>query len=1030
MKRSLIVAMVSVVVGIAAVRGEIVSEGEVRQAATAFLTEDPIGSTILKGRTISEVSAKGNLWIVRLAPSGHIVVGGSDLLDPIVSFSVDDYIEPSENSPAHIMFLSADTVVKELEPICGDLARHEGWERLLSLPKKVLRLRGTGGSTSGSTSESSSNGLPEGAFTIKEPFITTQWAQWQPYNDYAPVYDPSIDTTEARGRSQSGCVATAAAQMYNYFKWPARIDSTITCTNVFIDANNIPHYFPIRFDGHVPMDWNLMLDDYPMTNECHNGSASVSEYDLRDFLPESVRHPVARLNLWADVLFNMEFRTRDSYAGYTPVNVSEYYTLPNNWIGETEGCSISEAISDERVVHDVTNGVPCQMIIEGRDMNDPTQRSMHQVVICGWAEYGDEKYAYINFGWGSAESGKTCNKFYNVSGEFDVDTPDGSSYEYNTCWILAGHYPRARPQIDPLPKVCSNDVTVSWHFPDFYTNSLSGFIVTATRPSSDTTTYLDDFSSLSGVYKQSWFYGLGWDRMYIDENSRFGVTRGKVLVTEPLAIGEYTFTNTFYLTSASVLTFMLRSVHATTFSTYEIQASFDGGDWETICTPNLEGMGDSGWRVERVFLGGHGGQKVNFRINAAFDNNGTYWYDTMVLLDDFQVSDIIPIEQTSDVVAGNVRSFELTGLIDGSDYSVTVTPIMSSAASSTHGSTTMGDPTSTSTAATGTTTPLVDAETSNPISFSVAGDKRIYATGIETQYTTNFVFSTNDTSGIWSYMGTAINETTVEPDLENWWTCSVTIDVPVPISANANLDFYWKSDETNYNLEDEPQEHNGVSYDCYDELYVYFTDADGIRTIIEWKKNREQMSRFQHCNFPLAQFAGKRGSITISCYDCGWVAQAGRPVIRISSAEVRRIALFRVPEVASHIQPTTARGTPEIYDVSVRGRTISEGMFHECDLGKTEFVVTCSDTVTSLEAYPSHLALVSDDHVTVRRLSAGMFKVTIYNTNISAANENDRSRMILTLVAKDDNGTEAYKDISLRFSYANTRIPGTVFLLR
>ncbi len=53
------------------------------------------------------------------------------------------------------------------------------------------------------------------AYTAVEPFITTKWGQSTPYNNYCPVFE--ADKTKA----PSGCVATAMAQIINYWQYPA-----------------------------------------------------------------------------------------------------------------------------------------------------------------------------------------------------------------------------------------------------------------------------------------------------------------------------------------------------------------------------------------------------------------------------------------------------------------------------------------------------------------------------------------------------------------------------------------------------------------------------------------------------------------------------------------------------------------------------------------------------------------------------------------------------------------------------------------
>ena len=68
-----------------------VTESEARAAVSAFVVSDPVGSAVLRGRTVSTVYERDGLWIAALSPSGHIILSGSDLADPIVGFSTNDF---------------------------------------------------------------------------------------------------------------------------------------------------------------------------------------------------------------------------------------------------------------------------------------------------------------------------------------------------------------------------------------------------------------------------------------------------------------------------------------------------------------------------------------------------------------------------------------------------------------------------------------------------------------------------------------------------------------------------------------------------------------------------------------------------------------------------------------------------------------------------------------------------------------------------------------------------------------------------
>jgi hypothetical protein len=93
---------------------------------------------------------------------------------------------------------------------------------------------------------------------------------------------------------------------------------------------------------------------------------------------------------------------------------------------------------------------------------------------------------------------------------------------------------------------------------------------------------------------------------------------------------------------------------------------------------------------------------------------------------------------------------------------------------------------------------------------------------------------------------------------------------------------------------------------------------------------------------------------------------------------------------------------------------VQEGFYRECARGGNVFFVNCSAGVTNLVAHPSHQYLLTEENVTVESLGRGKFAVTVDGSGIAEAE--DRTRMILTLEATDENGRKAYKDLSLRFS--------------
>lgn len=80
------------------------------------------------------------------------------------------------------------------------------------------------------------------------PMIKTKWSQGKPYNDKCPEYQNQ--------RTVTGCVATAMAQVMNYWRWPQQGKGKITYT-----ASSIKQTLSMDFSSTV-FDWNSMLDTY------------------------------------------------------------------------------------------------------------------------------------------------------------------------------------------------------------------------------------------------------------------------------------------------------------------------------------------------------------------------------------------------------------------------------------------------------------------------------------------------------------------------------------------------------------------------------------------------------------------------------------------------------------------------------------------------------------------------------------------------------------------------------------------------
>lgn len=93
------------------------------------------------------------------------------------------------------------------------------------------------------------------------PLVKSRWDQGDPYNSRCPVYYKDDGTT---AQPASGCVATAFAQLLNYYKFPEKTVASIpTLTNTYTLSNGTKKTVTARaITRGAKIDWENMLDVY------------------------------------------------------------------------------------------------------------------------------------------------------------------------------------------------------------------------------------------------------------------------------------------------------------------------------------------------------------------------------------------------------------------------------------------------------------------------------------------------------------------------------------------------------------------------------------------------------------------------------------------------------------------------------------------------------------------------------------------------------------------------------------------------
>ncbi len=573
-----------------------VTEALAQRAVSNWLVQNGIAKKLFPETTLGSLvayNAATNLWIARLSPQGYVVLSGSDLRKPIIAFSKNNYATPEEGSPFKARLDASAAAIATAEAAGG--TTHEGWIKLLAKARAAVDV--------------------DDSNIIVEPFMNgTHWNQWQPYNDFSPVWDPDLSLTQEgyeiyRGRTPCGCVATAFAQVMAYWQWPARIDDVCSYTHQFFPNAATTNDFTVRFDGNVPLDWDALSAQYVYYK---NG------YDLRGKVNESVRFPIARLMLFADNLAKMYFTPSGSGANFGIASSSA-----GRWY---EGAVRSKLASEYATAvnlmkSDLQAKRPVLVCIPG-----------HAIVTHGWAEDAESGayYVYHNYGYSG-----------NGDGWFLLTGNENPNEDLEECYT--GFYPRKMVQVDPLPAVVGTTATLSWHLPNCYADKVSSFNIQVQSPGDVGT----------------------WDIC------------SSTLSFDPCYEATHSFSSSGELTSSSKLSLSFRHCLTLDVSV-EVQASFDNADWQTLASyPLKRGYSSFESLQKDIALGEYAGKTVKFRL-AIVRASGTYYNNSSRSIDITAISvsnakefQVVENRSVTDVSA---RETTFTTLETGKKYAFTLTP--------------------------------------------------------------------------------------------------------------------------------------------------------------------------------------------------------------------------------------------------------------------------------------------------------------------------------------------------------------------
>ena len=217
------------------------------------------------------------------------------------------------------------------------------------------------------------------ATVVVGPLLTTTWNQSSPFNNLCPYYS-------GNSRSVTGCVATAMAQVMNFWEWPEKGQGSHSYNSNGTQSVNF---------ANTTYDWANMKDSYSSYNSTQanavatlmyscgvavemNYGASSGAQTIR-FPSNSTSYACAQNALWNYFKYNA-----DSIKGYYREGASYYgYSswTDNNWIA-----MLKQELNKQRPIMYAGSG----------------DGGGHSFVCDG---YRDDNYFHFNWGWGGSYDG-------------------------------------------------------------------------------------------------------------------------------------------------------------------------------------------------------------------------------------------------------------------------------------------------------------------------------------------------------------------------------------------------------------------------------------------------------------------------------------------------------------------------------------------------------------------------------------------------------------------------------------------------
>ena len=306
-------------------------------------------------------------YIQPLAPRGFIAIAADDNLEPIMGYSLThDFVW--DDDPDNLLYhlVKSDLILRR------DLAKRQNASEKNRIAKKWDRLM----VDTAEAGEEAQTVWPPAGSTSTGGWVTTLWHQDQPFNACCP-YD-----NVNNGRSIVGCVATAMAQIVNYFGHPADVADFSDADDYTSSYNNFTFHIDNDCGTNGTLKWPAL-----------NAALSAITYPVAD---GSAAGLADELCYACGISVNMEY-SADASAAAT----SQVANALKTRFGYASADYKTPSAADffPLLTSNMKDAQPAQMSIRRAD------NVGHSIVVDGFDEVGegsDDDLYHLNYGWGSA----------------------------------------------------------------------------------------------------------------------------------------------------------------------------------------------------------------------------------------------------------------------------------------------------------------------------------------------------------------------------------------------------------------------------------------------------------------------------------------------------------------------------------------------------------------------------------------------------------------------------------------------------